>query len=56
MNVGIRGIEGDIPGQSPLASPARTGWSEAAKKIAEAGDDSLVLGEFGDAGDVKLTW
>ena len=38
------------------ASPARTGWAEAAKKIAEAGDDALVMGEFGNAADTELTW
>lgn len=38
------------------ASPARTGWAEAAKKIAEAGDDTLVMGEFGNAADVELAW
>jgi len=30
---------------------ARAGWAEDARRIAEAGDDGLVLGEFGDAGD-----
>lgn len=38
------------------ASPARTGWAEAAKSIAEAGDDELVMGEFGNAGDSELVW
>lgn len=38
------------------ASPARTGWAEAARKIAEAGDDALVMGEFGNAADAELTW
>ena len=38
------------------ASPARTGWAEAAKKIAEAGDDALVMGEFGNADDRELAW
>jgi antitoxin MazE len=38
------------------ASAARTGWSEAAKKIAEAGDDELVMGEFGNAADKDLVW
>src|SRR5947199_5341148 len=33
------------------ASPARKGWAEAARSIAEAGDDELVMGEFGNAGD-----
>ncbi len=37
-------------------SPARLGWAEAAKKIAEAGDDELVMGEFGNAGDSELVW
>jgi antitoxin MazE len=38
------------------ASPARKGWAEAAKKIADAGDDALVLGEFGNATDKDLVW
>ena len=38
------------------ANPARTGWAEAARSIAEAGDDDLVMGEFGNAGDSELVW
>ena len=38
------------------ASPARTGWAEAARRIAEAGDDELVMGEFGNAEDSELVW
>jgi antitoxin MazE len=38
------------------ASAARTGWAEAAKKIADAGDDALVMGEFGNAADKDLAW
>jgi antitoxin MazE len=38
------------------ARPARAGWAEAAKKIAEAGDDALVMGEFGNAADADLAW
>ena len=38
------------------ASPARTGWAEAARIIAEAGDDELVMGEFGNAEDSELVW
>ena len=38
------------------ARPARTGWAEAAKKIAAAGDDTLAMGEFSNEGDVELTW
>jgi antitoxin MazE len=36
--------------------PVRAGWAEAARKIAEAGDDTLVMGEFGNAGDTELVW
>ena len=39
-----------------LASPARKGWAKAAEKIAEAGDDALILGEFGNAADTELAW
>jgi antitoxin MazE len=38
------------------AKPARTGWDEAARKIAEAGDDGLVMGEFGNTEDAELAW
>jgi antitoxin MazE len=38
------------------ARPARAGWAAAAKKIAERGDDALVLGEFGNEDDVELIW
>ena len=38
------------------ASSARTGWTEAGRRIAEAGDDELVLGEFGNAEDSELVW
>ena len=38
------------------ASPARTGWAEAARSIVEAGDDELVMGEFGNAEDSELVW
>jgi antitoxin MazE len=32
------------------------GWAEAARSIAEAGDDELVMGEFGNAEDSELVW
>jgi antitoxin MazE len=38
------------------ANQARTGWADAAKKIAEAGDDALVMGEFGNDLDSDLAW
>jgi len=40
----------------PPSSPARRGWAEAARRIAEAGDDELVMGEFGNAEDSELVW
>jgi len=38
------------------AKAARAGWAAAAQKIAESGDDELVLGEFNNEGDVELVW
>jgi antitoxin MazE len=38
------------------ASPTRTGWAEAAARIAEAGNDELVMGDFGNAEDSELVW
>ena len=38
------------------AGPARAGWAEASRKVAEAGDDALVMGEFGNAADRELVW
>ena len=38
------------------ARRVRTGWAEAARKIAEAGDDTLVMGEFSNASDTELVW
>src|SRR5258708_14172719 len=35
-------------------SPAGTGWAEAARRSAEAGDDELGIGEFGIAEDSQL--
>lgn len=38
------------------ARPPRAGWAEAARRIAEAGDDELVMGGFGNAEDAGLAW
>jgi antitoxin MazE len=58
--VGELGAEMTIEGGALVlrrpASPPRTGWAEAAKQIADAGDDALVMGEFGNAADVELAW
>ncbi|MBY4896029.1 AbrB/MazE/SpoVT family DNA-binding domain-containing protein [Cupriavidus sp. AU9028] len=34
----------------------REGWAEASAAIAEEADDALVMGEFGNAEDEKLSW
>lgn len=38
------------------ASQVRAGWAEAARSIAEVGDDELVMGEFGNEEDPELAW
>jgi antitoxin MazE len=49
-------IEGNALVLRRPASPVRAGWAEAARKIAEAGDDAPVMGEFGNAADTDLVW
>ena len=41
---------------APVKRHPRAGWRDAAKRIAEAADDSLVWPEFGNADDVTLKW
>jgi antitoxin MazE len=41
---------------APAKQHPRAGWADAARRIAEAGDDALVWPEFGNAGDVNLKW
>lgn len=38
------------------AQAARAGWSEAAKALAQANDDVLVMGDFGNEADEDLKW
>lgn len=59
--VGLEGeaemtIEGDALVLRKPAKPERAGWAEAARRIAEHGDDALVMGEFGSEGDAELVW
>jgi antitoxin MazE len=49
-------IEGGALLLRPLARNVRKGWAEAAKKIAEAGDDVLAMGEFGNVAGSELKW
>jgi antitoxin MazE len=44
-----------LPPPAP-ASSQRAGWAEAARSLAEAGDDALVMGEFRNEGDSELIW
>lgn len=38
------------------ARPARVGWAEAARDLAQHGDDSLLLGDIANDGDAELAW
>ena len=38
------------------AQAARAGWGEAAKALAHANDDVLVMGDFGNDADESLSW
>jgi len=49
-------IEGDALVLRKPSKPVRSGWAEASKKLADANDDALVLGEFSNADDADLTW
>lgn len=40
----------------PAKEHPRAGWAEAARSIAEAGDDVLVWPEFVNADDAALEW
>jgi antitoxin MazE len=40
----------------PVKRRSRTGWADAAKRIAEAGEDALVWPEFGNLDDADLKW
>jgi antitoxin MazE len=41
---------------APVKRNPRAGWADDAKRLAEAGDDSLVWPEFGNADDTELKW
>ena len=41
---------------SPLKTRPRTGWANASKALAEAGDDELVWPEFANADDAAIEW
>jgi antitoxin MazE len=35
---------------------ARSGWAEAAQRVADQVEDELLMGEFANAGDLELEW
>lgn len=41
---------------TPAKAPPRAGWEDAARTIAEAGDDALVWPEFPNDSDDALAW
>ncbi len=49
-------VEGSALVLRRAAGRARAGWAQAARKIAGARDDGLVMGEFGNAADTDLAW
>ena len=49
-------VEGDALVLRKPTHPVRAGWAAAAQRIADIGDDGLVLGEFGNEGDPELVW
>lgn len=42
--------------RKPAKQPVRNGWADAAKKLAIAGGDDLVMGEFSNEEDEDLMW
>jgi antitoxin MazE len=49
-------VEGDAVVIRKAKSHVREGWADAARAIAEAGEDALVWPEFGNDADKELTW
>ena len=49
-------LEGDVITLRAAPKPVRGGWANAAKRVAEAGDDALVWPEFANAADHDLAW
>lgn len=49
-------VENDVIILRRPRTAAREGWADASKAIAEAGDDALVMGEFGNADDAEIAW
>ena len=50
------GVEGGRIVAAPVRSAVRAGWSEAARALAEAGDDAPAWPEFANDDDSDLKW
>jgi antitoxin MazE len=51
----VRG-ENDMLVIRKLAQGTRAEWDEVAKALAQANDDALVIGDFGNNADEDLKW
>lgn len=49
-------VEGGRIVAAPLRGEVRAGWSDAARALAEAGDDAPAWPDFANDGDNALTW
>jgi antitoxin MazE len=49
-------VEGDALVLRKPTIAVRKGWGEAAREIAEVGDDVLLMGKFGNESDRELAW
>jgi len=59
--VGLEGqaemmVVGDALVLRPAKPPVRSGWAEASRRIATAGEDALVLPEFQNEEDKSWAW
>lgn len=49
-------VEGDTLVLRRLKAAPRSGWADASKRLAAAGDDALVLPDFANEQDAELKW
>ena len=49
-------VEGGRLVAAPVRDDPRAGWEEAARELAEAGDDVLVWPQFANEADADLKW
>jgi antitoxin MazE len=49
-------VEGDALVLRPARPQVRSGWADASRRIAAAGEDALALPEFANDQDENWTW